>query len=104
MDEKTEPDACIEILFMSKTAKLKLKWGTANKLLMFDEFAQENYRLGLSGDFEVQVGDPRKCYLYLVGVAEDLTSDGLQESLITNYLFIKKKCRKRFWQNFRTNL
>ncbi len=88
LDVKTELDSNIEILFMSKTAKLKLLWGTANKLLMFDEGAGDNYHLGLSGDFEVQVGDPRKCYLYLVGVSDDLTSDALQERLMSNVVSV----------------
>ncbi len=88
VDIKTESDCKIEILFMSKTAKLKLLWGTANKFLMFDGLLQENYHVGMSGDFEVQIGDPRKCYLYLVGVANDLTSDVLQERLMSNVVSI----------------
>lgn len=88
IDLKTELDSAIEILFMSKTAKLKLLWGTASKLLMYDETARENYKLGLSGDFEVQVGDPRKCFLYLVGASQDLTSDALQERLMSNVVSV----------------
>lgn len=84
IDLKTEVDSAIEILYLSKTAKLKLLWGTAQKLLMFDEAKGINYHLGLSGDFEVQVGDPRKCYLYLVGASADLTAADLQERLQSN--------------------
>jgi len=81
IDLKTEVDSSMEVLFLSKTAKLKLLWGTPQKLLMYDEILQENYRAGFSGDFEVQVGEPRKCYLYLVGADNDLTADALQERL-----------------------
>lgn len=88
IDLKTESDVSLEILFMSKTAKLKLLWGTAQKILIFDEKSEQNYRVGFSGDFEVQVGDPRKCYLYLVGVAEDLTADALQERLHSNVVSV----------------
>ena len=88
IDLKTELDSSLEILFMSKTAKLKLLWGTPQKLLMYDNLLQENYRVGMSGDFEVQIGDPRKCYLYLVGAAEDLTSDALQERLMSNVVSV----------------
>ncbi len=88
LDVKTELGSSIEILYMSKTAKLKLLWGTANKLLMFDDFVKDNYHLGLSGDFEVQIGDPRKCYLYLVGVSNDLISDALQERLMSNVVSV----------------
>lgn len=83
--EKDVDSGCLlEVLFMSKTAKLKLLWGTAQKLVFFDEFAGQNYHVGFSGDFEVQIGDPRKCYLYLIGVSENLTADALQERLQSN--------------------
>ena len=88
VDLRNEQDCKIEILFMSKTAKLKLLWGTPSKLLMFDSVLQENYRLGLSGDFEVQISDPRKCYLYLIGSAQDLTTDALQERLMSNVVAV----------------
>ncbi len=88
VDLKTEIDTSIEILFMSKTAKLKLLWGTASKFLMYDSALEENYRVGMSGDFEVQIGDPRKCYLYLVGASEDLMSDALQERLMSNVVSV----------------
>lgn len=84
IDPKTESDSEIEVLFMSKTAKLKLLWGSSQKFLLYDAVVQENYHVGMSGDFEVQIGDPRKCYLYLVGVSNDLTADALQERLMSN--------------------
>ncbi len=81
VDLKAEPDASIEVLFMSKTAKLKLLWGTPQKIDFYDGVLEEDYKVGMSGDFDVQIGDPRKSYLYLVGAAEDLTADALQERL-----------------------
>jgi len=88
VDLKEEPEVSLEILFLSKTAKLKLMWGTAQKVLAYDPKLQENYQIGFSGDFEVQIGDPRKSYLYLVGVAQDLTTDGLQERLMSNVVSV----------------
>ena len=88
IDPKEDEGALLEVLFMSKTAKLKLRWGTAQKLLMFDETKNQNYRAGFSGDFEVQIGDPRKCYLYLVGASNDLTADALQERLQSNVVSV----------------
>ena len=84
VDIKTEADSALAVLFMSKTAKLKLLWGTAQKFLMYDGNLQENYKVGMSGDFDVQIGDPRKCYLYLVGADDDLTSEALQNRLMSN--------------------
>ena len=39
--------------------------------------------MGMSGDFEVQVSDPRKCFLYLVGAEDVLTAEGLQDRLMS---------------------
>ena len=82
IDPKTDLNADIQILFMSKTAKLKLLWGTAQMFLMYDSQLDDNYKVGMSGNFDVQIGDPRKCYLYLIGADENLTSDDLQSRLV----------------------
>lgn len=82
VDARVDLDATLEVLFMSKTAKLKLLWGTSQMFPLNDPFLEENYKVGMSGDFDVQIGDPRKCYLYLVGANENLTSDELQERLV----------------------
>lgn len=88
VDLKSEKESSVEILFMSKTAKLKLLWGTASKFLMYDATVEENYKVGMSGDFDVQIGDPRKCYLYLVGADSDLTSQALQERLMSHVVSV----------------
>lgn len=82
VDLRQDTDANVEVLFMSKTAKLKLLWGTPQMFLVNDPVLEENYKVGMSGDFDVQIGDPRKCYLYLVGASEILTSAELQERLV----------------------
>lgn len=88
VDQKEDAGSTLEVLFMSKTAKLKLLWGTAQRFTLYDFVLDEDYHVGMSGDFEVQIGDPRKCYLYLVGVADDLTADGLQERLQSNVVSV----------------
>ncbi len=88
VDLKLEKESAVEVLFMSKTAKLKLLWGTASKFLMYDATVEENYKVGMSGDFDVQIGDPRKCYLYLVGADSDLTSQALQERLMSHVVAV----------------
>lgn len=79
---KNEP-LLLEVLFISKTAKLKLLWGTPNKINIKDPVLEESYKIGMSGDFEVQVGDPRKCFLFLVGADDVLTADALQDRLMS---------------------
>ena len=88
VDLKLEKESAVEVLFMSKTAKLKLLWGTASKFLMYDATVEDNYKVGRSGDFDVQIGDPRKCYLYLVGADSDLTSQALQERLMSHVVAV----------------
>lgn len=88
VDIKTELDSNLEVLFMSKTAKLNLLWGTAQKFLMYDALLEENYKVGMSGDYDVQIGDPRKCYLYLIGADDDLTTTALQERLQTTVVSV----------------
>ena len=88
VDIKSEMDSNLEVLFMSKTAKLNLLWGTAQKFLMYDANLQENYRVGMSGDYDVQIGDPRKCYLYLNGADNDLTTADLQDRLQTTVVSV----------------
>lgn len=83
-----EKDATLEVIFVSRTAKLKLLWGTPNKITVFDPVLKGSYSLGMSGDFEVQVGDPRKCFLYLVGADEVLTSDALQDRLMSKVVSV----------------
>lgn len=82
VDTKNDAEADVEVLFMSKTAKLKMLWGTPQMFLVNEPLLEENYKVGMSGDFDVQIGDPRKCYLYLVGANQNLTSDELQERLV----------------------
>lgn len=88
VDLKTEADSNLEVLFMSKTAKLNLLWGTAQKFLMYDANLQENFKIGMSGDYDVQIGDPRKCYLYLIGADNNLTTSALQDRLQTTVVAV----------------
>lgn len=88
VDPKTDLDSSIEVLFMSKTAKLKLLWGTPTNFLVYDEKLDENYHIGMGGSYEIQIGDPRKCYLYLVGVAENLMVDELQDRFLLNVVAV----------------
>ncbi len=88
VDLRTELDVKLEVLFMSKTAKLKLLWGTSQMFMVYDPTLDDNYKVGMSGNFDVQIGDPRKCYLYLVGANENMTSEDLQSRLVINVVSV----------------
>ncbi|MCQ2565110.1 MAG: zinc-ribbon domain-containing protein [Clostridia bacterium] len=55
---------------------------------MYDAKLKDSYKVGMRGDFDVQVGDPRKCYLYLVGADSDLTVESLQARLMSNVVSV----------------
>ena len=74
----------MEVLFFSKTAKLNILWGTQRKFGVYEESTSKNHLVGMSGNFEVQVADPRKFYLYVVGTAKELSAEELQERLMPN--------------------
>lgn len=85
---KKDEKLSLEVIFVSKTAKLKLLWGTPNKITIEDPILHESYKMGMSGDFEVQVSDPRKCFLYLVGSEDVLTADALQDRLMSKVVSV----------------
>ena len=71
----------VDIIYMSKTAKLKAFWGTLNKLILKDVQTGLTIELGANGEYEVQVKDPRKFYVELVGADKNFNLDKLKERL-----------------------
>lgn len=96
VEVKKNEKLSLEIIFVSKTAKLKLLWGTPNKITIEDPVLNLPYKMGMSGDFEVQVSDPRKCFLYLVGAEDVLTSDALQDRLMSKVVSVVETELARF--------
>lgn len=76
----------VEVVYMSKTAKLKALWGTRNKMNMRDPITETRVEVGVNGEYEVQIKDPRKFYLELVGVDKSFTLDRLKERLLGRIL------------------
>ncbi len=71
----------VDVIYMSKTAKLKVFWGTINKLNVKDPQTNLTIEVGANGEFEVQIKEPRKFYLELVGADKTFTVDKLKERL-----------------------
>lgn len=76
----------IEIIYISKTAKLNIYWGTINQWEMRDPVTGTSIKLGASGEFEVQVCNPRKTYLELIGRDETFDIDNLKSRLLGRLL------------------
>ena len=71
----------IEIIFISKTAKLNIYWGTTTQWEMRDPVTNVSIKLVASGEFEVQISNPRKAYLELIGSQEVFDTEKLKNRL-----------------------
>lgn len=80
--EKGDKDVdSVEFIYVSKTCKVEVKWGTPNRFDMRDPQTDIPIKIGVRGTFEVQIGDPRKAYLELIGADKTYTTAKLQERL-----------------------
>ena len=71
----------IEVIYISKTAKLNILWGTTDRYDMRDPVTGTSIKLGASGELELQVSNPRKAYLELIGQNEKFSVDDLKMRL-----------------------
>ncbi|MDR3318344.1 MAG: SPFH domain-containing protein, partial [Clostridiales bacterium] len=76
----------VEIIYMSRTAKLRMPWGTPQLLDLRDPITDSPVKVGANGEFEIQIGEPRKFYLELVGLDTDYDVDKLQERLLNRLM------------------
>ncbi len=76
-----DADEEIELIFVSKTAKLNIYWGTDKRFDMRDPITGIPIKLGASGEMEVQISNPRKAYLELIGVRSEFKTKDLKERL-----------------------
>ena len=71
----------IELIYVSKTAKLNIYWGTDVPFDMRDPVTGVAIQLGASGEMEVQISNPRKAYLELIGLETVFNTDKLKKRL-----------------------
>ena len=76
----------VDVVFMSKTCKLKVLWGTRTPISGRDFMTQIPVEIKANGEFEVQISNPRQFYLELVGSDKSFTVDALRERLIVRML------------------
>ena len=79
--EALNKDTQIDVIYVSKTAKLNLLWGTKDKFDMRDPITGIPIKLGASGEMELQISNPRKAYLELIGQSKEFNTDILKERL-----------------------
>lgn len=86
LEVKDNNDLDVYVIFVSKTAKLKIDWGTTDKFDMRDPVTGAAIKLGASGEFEVQISNPRKAYLELIGQLDMFDTELLQKRLLGRLL------------------
>lgn len=64
---KKNPVSQLEIIFISKNAKVQMNWGTSSHLDFEDQIYGLPIHIGINGELSVQVGNPRKFYTEIVG-------------------------------------
>ena len=70
------------IVYVSKTTKVKMPWGTPRQMDMRDPVTDLLIKVGASGDFEIRVGDPRKFFLEVVGLEKDFSITKFQDRVL----------------------
>lgn len=71
----------VDVIYMSKTYKLKVLWGTKHKFDFRDPITNVPIQVGACGEFTVQICDPRKAYLELIGTSQTFTAEDLKTYL-----------------------
>lgn len=71
----------IDVIFMNKTLRSQILWGTPNYINAVDPNYTVPIEIGSSGELEVQINNPRKFYLELVGRDNEFTIKDLKKRL-----------------------
>lgn len=61
-----------EVYFVNLTTQMGIKWGTDNKVRLFDPASGLHIEIGACGNFSLRVIDSRKLLIKLVGTASEL--------------------------------
>lgn len=71
----------IDVIYMNKTLRSQILWGTPNYINAVDPHYTVPVEIGSSGELEIQINNPRKFYLELVGRDNEFTIKDLKKRL-----------------------
>ena len=71
----------LELFYISKTAKVRILWGTPTLFDIHDPINQVPAKIGANGEIEIRVKNPRQFYIELVGSNKKFSVDDLKERL-----------------------
>ncbi len=75
-NQNAQPFHC-EIYFVNMSSIMNVRWGTPNKVGLFDPHSGLHVDIGASGTFNLVVKDPRKLLFKIVGTGESLFQDDI---------------------------
>ena len=70
-----------EIYFVNRVTHTGLKWGTPSKVRLFDPISGLNVDIGASGEFFLEVKEPRRLLVKLVGTTNGLRQGDIADAL-----------------------
>ncbi len=79
--KRKRKNVSVEVIYLSKTAKLKVMWGTKTQFSFRDPETDVPIKVGAHGEFEVRISNPRKAYLELIGAEKEFTVQDLKDRL-----------------------
>ena len=92
---KKKVHATVDIIFVSKTCKVLVKWGTRNPIKLRDDVTEIPVTVRANGEFEIQIQNPKKFYLEIVGADKNFTIESLKERCMNRMmLFVEPAIAK----------
>ncbi len=85
-DGKKVGSVHVEVIYLSRTAKLRTFWGTQNKFVLRDKATDIAFHVGARGEYEVRIRDPRKAYLELIGAEKSYSVERLHDRMLVRIL------------------
>lgn len=78
---KEKTDTEVDLIYVSKTAELPVRWGTPTQFTFRDPLTGIPARVGASGEFGVKVKDPVMLYKVLIGASREFSVEDLRNRL-----------------------
>ena len=84
--KKDSDTASVDFIFVSKTARLQMLWGTSSPIKTRDPLTGVAVSIGINGELEFRVKTPKQFYLELVGADTEYSVDKLKRRIISRLM------------------
>lgn len=86
--KKDSDVSTVDFVFVSKTAKMQMLWGTASPLKTRDPETGVAISIGINGELEFRVKTPKQFYLELVGANSEYSVEKLKKRILSRLMSI----------------